>query len=110
MGTTGNDIFRLKVDVYENIVTGDLEYLFSEKDQQTGIFQGRFSGDTLWADYTFLSEGKTSSRPIAFLIKNDTASEGSGELVERDGRKVFKNPKDLKFGTGLNLSKTACPN
>jgi hypothetical protein len=110
MGTSGNDVFRFKVDVYENLVTGDLDYLYSEKDQQTGIFQGRFSGDTLWADYTFESEGKMSSRPIVFLIKNDTAVEGYGDVTEIEGRKRFKNSKELQFGKGLNLNKVTCPN
>lgn len=109
-GTVGNDLFRLKVDVYENIVTGDLEYFYSGKEKQSGIFQGRFQGDTLLADYTYESAGKNASRPIAFLIGDETAVEGQGDVVEINGRKAFKSIQGLQFGKGLNLNKTACPN
>ena len=108
MGEMGKDTFNLKVEVFENVVTGNLAYLFHEKDRQKGTFEGQMSGDTLLANYTFASEGQTSVRQIAFLIRDDKATEGYGDVEEKNGTVVFKDIKSLQFGKGLNLLKVNC--
>jgi len=110
MGSMGKDSFHLKVETFENVVTGSLAYLFYEKDQQRGTFEGKFSSDTLWADYTYSSEGQTSIRQIAFLFKDGKAIEGYGDMEEKDGRMVFKRAGDLQFGSGLKLNEVPCEN
>lgn len=108
-GAMGKDTFQLKVEVFENVVTGTLAYLFHEKDRQKGTFEGIMSGDTLFANYTFASEGQTSVRQIAFLLKDEKATEGYGDVEEKNGNVVFKDIKSVQFGKGLNLLKVPCP-
>lgn len=108
MSSMGKDTFHLKVEKFENVVTGQLNYLFHEKDKQRGTFEGVLHGDTLLADYTFMSEGKNSTRQIAFIINDSTAIEGYGEVEERDGKMIIKNTSLLQFGSGLQLKKVSC--
>ena len=108
MGAMGKDTFQLTVAVKENEVTGNLAYLFHEKDRQKGTLDGYMAGDTLLANYTFNSEGQTSVRQVAFLLKDEKAIEGYGDVEEKDGAMVFKDVKSLQFGQGLNLTKVPC--
>src|SRR5882757_5341997 len=61
------DTVFLHINVAGNKVTGDLEYNLYEKDKNKGSIQGMLKGDTLIAEYTFLSEGIESVREVAFL-------------------------------------------
>ena len=90
-----------------NNVSGDLVYNFFEKDKNSGTVSGMFKGDTLYADYTFQSEGTTSYRQIAFVKKGDQLLEGYGPMQETDGRSVFTNLAGLKFGD-ITLSPVNC--
>lgn len=105
---TGKDTVLLKVETFPNVVTGKLTYKLYEKDSNSGNFNGVMKGDTLIADYTFLSEGKSSVRQVAFIIKNNTATEGYGNMEEKAGKMVFKNIQNLTFAKGLKLSKIEC--
>ncbi len=104
----GKDTFKLKVEVFPNVVTGKLLYDFNEKDSNNGEFDGLLRGDTLLADYKFMSEGKLSARQVIFLLKDSTATEGYGDMEEKEGKMVFKNVKDVTFGRGLVLKKAEC--
>ena len=106
--TTGKDTVTLKVEVFPNVVTGKLSYKFYEKDSNKGEFDGQFHGDTLLADYKFMSEGKLSTRQVIFLIKNNVAREGYGKMEEKNGKMVFKDMKGVSFETGLALNKVEC--
>lgn len=108
LGTSGKDSVKLTVRKEEELVTGDLAYLFYEKDKSRGTFSGRMKGDTLFADYTFTSEGETSTREIAFLQKDNTFTEGSGDAMELDGKMTFKDPTKVKFGSSFVLQKVEC--
>lgn len=90
-------------------VSGTLQYKFYEKDRNGGVFKGIIKGDSLIANYTFISEGITSSRELVFLKKGDAYLEGYGEIIEKNSGKVsFKNHKELKFDDSMLLSKTDC--
>ena len=106
--TSGKDTVTLKVEVFPNVVTGKLSYKFYEKDSNKGEFDGQFHGDTLLADYKFMSEGKLSTRQVIFLIKNNVAREGYGKMEEKNGKMVFKDMKGISFETGLTLNKVEC--
>lgn len=105
---SGRDTFRLKVEKFENVTTGTLSYLFSEKDQSKGHLDGKMYGDTLRAIYTYYAEGTVSKREVAFLVTDDMALEGYGSLKEENGIMRFTSPGDIKFGDGLKLQKTDC--
>ena len=102
------DTVRLKVEVFEHVITGMLSYHFHEKDSNNGDIEGQFKGDTLVADYSFISEGIRSVRQVVFLIKDSTATEGYGEMEEKNGKMFFKNLNELVFGKGIILHKGEC--
>lgn len=108
MHVTGQDTFHLKVEVFPNVVTGNLRYLFSQKDRSQGDLEGKLSGDTLFADYTFMSEGTRSVRQVAFLLKDSIAVEGYGEVEEKDGKMVFKQPSNIDFSKGTTYREVSC--
>lgn len=105
---TGKDSVHLKVEIFENVVTGNLSYKFHEKDSNKGDFEGKLHGDTLLADYTFMSEGVQSTRQVIFFIKDDVAIEGYGVMEEKNGKMVFKDTGGVTFGKGLTLKKVDC--
>ena len=106
--TTGKDSIFLKVEVFPNVVTGNLSYNFHEKDSNKGEFEGKLNGDTLIAEYKFMSEGKLSTRQVIFLIKNDIAVEGYGNMEEKNGKMLFTSIKEINFVKGLVLKKVPC--
>jgi hypothetical protein len=105
----GKDTVFLKMEKYPNVVTGTLIYKLYEKDANKGDIDGKLSGDTLIADYRFISEGKESIRQVAFLIKDSTATEGYTDMEELNGKMVFKNISHIDFSTGIKLKQIDCP-
>ena len=85
----------LTVDVNNvNQFEGELDYSYYQKDKSFGTVFGNVKGDTVFADYTFQSEGKTSVRELVFLKKDgDTFVKGYGEILETNGKMVFKYKK-----------------
>lgn len=91
------------------LTSGKLSYNFYEKDKNAGALVGEIKGDTLFADYTFESEGVSSVRQVVFLKKGTSYVEGFGEIVEDDkGKVTFKDKKQLKFEGNVVLSAVDC--
>ncbi len=105
---SARDTVKLKVEAFPNVVTGTLLYSFFEKDKNTGDIEGKLMGDTLLADYTFMSEGKRSTRQVIFLVRDSIAIEGYGTLEEKEGRMVFKDVREIDFSKGMKLTKVSC--
>ena len=105
--TNAKDTVMLHVMNTGNNVIGDAEFKYAGKDKNTGTLTGEMKGDTLLANYKFMSEGKESMRQVAFLKKGESFSEGYGTSMEKAGGMVFKNTGALKF-TGTALVKMDC--
>jgi len=106
---TERDTVYLKLIVSDNgKVTGDLNYDFYERDGNTGFIEGEIRGDTLIADYTFLSEGLISVREVGFLLGDEQVIEGYGDVEEKNGRMVFWHKDSLDFSNGLVMPKIDC--
>ena len=91
------------------LISGNLIYNFYEKDKNEGSIVGQLKGDTLFADYTFTSEGVLSVREVVFLKEGNNYIEGFGETVDDNKGKVkFKDKKKLMFDGKLVLAKKAC--
>lgn len=104
----GKDKVQLSIELNKNQAKGKLEYHYFEKDKNTGSFIGEMHADTLWADYTFISEGIESRREIAFLKRGETMVEGYGEVIEEGGRFVFRDRSSLSFDDSFILVETSC--
>jgi hypothetical protein len=107
-GNSGNDTVNLTVNTTGEKITGSLDYRFYEKDHNSGTIDGRINGDTLTGDYTFKSEGTESVRQVIFLKKDNSLTEGYGDMEEKGGKMVFKNTSSIRFGEGFVLHKTEC--
>jgi hypothetical protein len=107
-GVTGKDSVFLKLNNNNNAVSGDLEYKRFQKDQNKGTLAGVMRGDTLLADYTFMSEGKSSVREVIFLKKGNMFVEGFGDVEEKNGKMVFKNTGTVKFNETMSMQGTDC--
>lgn len=101
------DSVLLHVYVKDKMVTGELSYNFYEKDKNTGTIEGGMKGDTLIADYSFVSEGVSSVREVVFLKKGNQLVEGHGDADQVGNKLVFKNRSTLNF-SGLVLQTTPC--
>lgn len=89
-----------------NPVVGDLTYAYSGKDRNTGQFKGTFKDDKLIGTYSFKSEGKESSREVAFLLKGNHLVEGYGELSA--GGTVFRDRESISYSSTMPLDKKNC--
>lgn len=98
----------MHITIVDNLASGNLLFEYYQKDKNSGVINGEMKGDTLFADYTFMSEGIKSVREIAFLKKGDEWTESFGELEEQAGKMVFKNKPRLKFESKISLTKTEC--
>ena len=107
-GVRGKDSVFLRLNRNSNTVSGDLEYKHFEKDQNKGTIEGVMKGDTLLADYTFMSEGVTSIREVIFLKKGNRLVEGFGDVEEKNGKMGFKNTGTVKFNEGMSLKEIDC--
>ena len=104
------DTISMSLNVKGNLIaSGKLSYKFFEKDKNEGTLVGEIKGDTLFAEYTFMSEGVSSIREVAFLKKGNTYVEGYGDVVDDNkGKVTFKDAKQLKFEGNIVLSKVDC--
>lgn len=110
LGVPGKDSVFLQLHIGNNKVTGNLEYKRFEKDRNKGTIRGMFRGDTLVADYTFMSEGVMSVREVMFLKKGDVLMEGFGDVEEKNRKMVFKNTGDVNFDEFMLLRQNDCRN
>jgi len=104
------DTITLTVDVNNvNQFEGELNYSYYQKDKSFGTLLGNVEGDTIFADYTFQSEGKTSVRELVFLKKDaNTFVEGYGEIMEINGKMAFKDKSKIKFDGNVVYNKINC--
>src|SRR5262245_47591682 len=75
----GSEVFLQIIDT-DGAISGNLQYAFKEKDKNTGTISGRMKGDTLFATYTFTSEGVQGTRDVVFLKSENSFIEGLGEI------------------------------
>ncbi len=94
----GNDTISLRLVQTDKQVSGELLYNLYQKDKSNGTLSGQLSGDTLFATYTFQSEGLTSVREVAFLKQDTALVEGYGEVTETGGEMQLADKSQLEFG------------
>ena len=110
LGSLNKDTVSMTLELKGTEVTsGKLRYKFFEKDNNEGELVGLIKGDTLFATYTFTSEGASTVREVAFLKKGPSYVEGSGEVVDDNkGNVTFKDTRKLTFDSKIILNKSTC--
>ncbi len=106
--TNNKDSATLTLITSGHVITGELSYKLFEKDSNHGVIKGAMRGDTLIADYVFNSEGKESTRQVAFLKKDGKLLEGYGEVTELQGKTRFSTISKLKFGGSIEFTEVTC--
>ena len=101
----GNNL-KIEITAVNEEVIANLNIAYAEKDANQGKFIGKLNGDKLIGTYIFMSEGKESSREVAFMVKDNQLIEGYGELNE-DGTK-FKDIKTIQYTSTMPLTKVDC--
>jgi len=102
------DSIVLHIQTEGNHVKGNMVYNLFEKDRNTGTIEGEIKSDTIFASYTFLSEGVNSIREVAFLKKGNTLSEGFGDIEQKDNKMIFRNRSALNFNQNIVLQQSPC--
>lgn len=106
--TSGKDSVMLQVHIQDTSVSGDLSYRYFEKDKNTGTISGSIHNNIIHAQYTFMSEGTQSVRPVVFKLQDDKAYEAVPDSINHEGIPVFSNDDaSLKFDVEP-LSKISC--
>lgn len=103
---TGNDTLYVSLDDNLGTVSGRMYYKNHQKDSSFGDVVGSSNGDTIKVDYTFQSEGATSTREIWFLKKDGKLLEGIGNLDASGTR--YADYKKIKFDGGHVLDEAEC--
>lgn len=107
--TTNGDVIELSYNVNSHQeVNGKLSYNLTGKDKNEGTLIGNMKGDTLIADYTFMSEGVSSVREVAFLQREGILIEGFGDVISTNDKVTFKDKSKLKFDQKNTLTKVDC--
>lgn len=106
VAASGKDSVFMKVINNLGTVNGQLYYKNYQKDSSSGEIIGVQDGDTLKVDYTFQSEGTTSTREIWFLIKDGKVSEGIGKS-NAEGT-AYADYKTVKYEGGHEFSSVDC--
>ena len=102
------DTVSLKMMVDKNQVSGDLLIHYFEKDRNAGTIKGEMKGDTLFATYTFMSEGIKSNRDVVFLKKDDELMQGYAGINPAKGEPDFTDHSAIKFDHKFVLKKSDC--
>ena len=101
LSVVGKDSALISVNDNLGTITGKLQYKNFEKDSNFGEIIGSSNEDTLKVNYTFESEGKTSTREIWFLQKNGALLEGYG-AYDASGQ-TYADTKKITFqGASFN--------
>lgn len=105
----GKDSVYLSITIAgDNSVSGDLVYNLYEKDRNRGELQGAFVGDSLFATYSFNSEGQRSSREVFFLKNGDQLTEGFGPITTEGNETKFNDHSTLKLNDIIKLNRVDC--
>ena len=106
--TKDSSTIKLNIVIKDNIASGNLIYDYYQKDKSQGTIQGEIKSDTLFAEYTFISEGIESIREVVFLKTVNGWVEGYGEIDDKEGKVTFKNRNKITFDNNALLKQTDC--
>ncbi len=106
---SATDTVELKLLIEtDRSVSGELHYKLSGKDSNHGSIRGMMKGDTIFADYNFMSEGNESVRQMIFLKSDSMVTEGYGPVEDVNGSMQFVKGIAPDFSKGLKLFLTNC--
>lgn len=95
------DTIDLKINTLNNgKITGDMVMKIIDRPEKVGKIEGKFHGDTLFVDYTFIQgtyDKKVFKNPMAILKKGNELILGSGKIETYLGRSYFAKDTPIDF-------------
>jgi len=94
----GKDLLTLELEQQDrNLVVANIDYLWSEKDQNEGQLIGSYTNQVLTGIYDFTSEGERSQRELFFKGDKTGFIAGFGPIEKKDGIEKFKRPLKITW-------------
>lgn len=84
-----------------DVVEGEMKWLPYEKDGAIGTIKGKKVGDVITVDFDYVIEGSQQVEEKIFVMKGDELLEKSGELEDKNGKLVMKNPEKATVAATL---------
>lgn len=110
VATNNKDVYKLNIQSQQqNQVSGTLAFNNYEKDSSSGTISGTYTDGTILANYTFNSEGTTSTMQVAFKKSGDDFIRGVGDLDSQGI--LFVDPNKVAYDSTDPLAvfkKQAC--
>jgi hypothetical protein len=98
------DTALLRIDSFKSgKITGNLVMKYSKSPKYDGTLKGKFNGDTLFADYTFITDSVKTAfnrNPLAFLKKENELVLGVGVIMVYPGGSFLSKSKPINFEKG----------
>ncbi|OWY24532.1 hypothetical protein C7N43_19470 [Sphingobacteriales bacterium UPWRP_1] len=94
---SGKDVFSLQLIINGNSVSGNLDYKYYQKDGAYGTLSGTIENNLIVADYAYTIEGSEQTEVVEFKLENGKISRKRGELAEKDGKLVLKDPAKAPY-------------
>lgn len=95
------DTIDLKMNTLQDgKITGEMVMKFFNTPKKIGKIAGEFSGDTLFASYTFIQDDNkkiTFKNPMAFLKRGDQLILGNGKMLNTMGATYFDKSSPIDF-------------
>lgn len=95
------DTIELEINTLKNgEITGNMVMKLFNMPKKVGKLAGEFSGDTLFASYTFIqgaNEKKTYKNPMAFLKRGNELILGNGKIQTTMGASYFDKSSPIDF-------------
>ncbi len=95
-----NDTIELSINTFKSDkITGDMVMKIFGRAKKVGKIEGKFNGDTLYADYSFLSGSNEVpfKNPIAILKKGNELILGNGKIETYLGKSYFNKDTPIDF-------------
>lgn len=80
---TDGSVIRAKFTFNNASVSGDLTYLWAQKDNSTGTFNGAIKNGLILGNYHFFSEEVYSDNQLAFFYDGQSLVPGYGEKLNQ---------------------------
>lgn len=84
-----------------DVVEGEMKWLPYEKDGAIGTIKGKKVGDEIKVDFDYVIEGSQQLEEKIFVMKGDELLEKSGELEDKNGKLIMKNPEKATIAATL---------
>lgn len=93
------DSLYIRLDILGELANGSYHGLHSNNERKAGSFTGTLENGVVTALYTSTTEGVPIKEEILFKVEPSGLRVATGEMVQSEGIRLFKNKGMAQFGT-----------